>query len=170
MHQNGEYMSHIIFFLNLFLLISTQAFADDSVKVTVGTQTYLCEIAAQLNCKAVNQVQQQEMALKKNGGKIQIADKDRGLSADIITSLDKNNVVYDITLCSSQSCSINTVTSDTTGNINQVMAGQYNITQKSFYVLGFFISTHASGLNLEEKELNSLISQRASLQFYRNTP
>ncbi|MGZ3807585.1 MAG: hypothetical protein ACXVCE_05825 [Bacteriovorax sp.] len=151
-------MTKTIAFLGLFLLTSTQSFAEDTVKATIGTQTYLCELTTQLSCKAVNQVQQKEMLLKKNAERIQIEDKDRGLSAEVSTSLDNNNVVYDLTLCSSQSCSMSTVTSDPSGNINQVMSGQYNITQKSFYVLGFFISTHANGLNLEDKILNSKYS------------
>ncbi|MGZ3787880.1 MAG: hypothetical protein ACXVLQ_05120 [Bacteriovorax sp.] len=151
-------MTKTIAFLGLFLLTSTQSFAEDTVKATIGTQTYLCELTTQLSCKAVNQVQQKEMLLKKNAERIQIEDKDRGLSAEVSTSLDNNNVVYDLTICSSQSCSMSTVTSDPSGNINQVMSGQYNITQKSFYVLGFFISTHANGLNLEDKILNSKYS------------
>ncbi len=139
----------------LFLLTATSTFADDFVKVTVGTQTYHCELTNQLNCTAVNQVQKKEILLKKQAGKVQIEDKERNLSAEVITSLDNNNVVYDMTLCSSQSCSLITNTSDATGNINQVISGQYNITQNSFYVLGFFISTHANDLNLEEKVLRS---------------
>jgi hypothetical protein len=136
----------------LFLIInSSQLFADDTVKVTVGTQTYLCEITTQLSCKAINQVQQKEMILKKNGGTVSIEDKAQNLSGDIVTSLDKSSVVYDMTLCSALACTINTVTTDASGTINQVIAGQYNITQKSFYVLGFFISTHTHGVNIEEK-------------------
>ena len=149
-------MSKIVGFLSFLLLSSNIALADDTVKVTVGTQTYLCELTSQLNCKAVNQLQKQDIQLKKNAGQISIADKERNLTADIATTLENNNVVYDVTLCSSQACSLSTVTSDPTGNINQVMSGQYNITQKSFYVLGFFISTHANGVNLEENLLNKL--------------
>jgi len=139
----------------LFLLTATSAFAEDTVKVTVGTQTYLCELSSELNCKAVNAVQQKEILLKKQSGKVQIEDKAKGLSAEVITNFVNNSVVYDMTLCSNQSCSISTTTSDATGNINQVMSGQYNITQNSFYVLGFFISTHANAVNLEEKILNT---------------
>ncbi len=148
-------------FLAIFcLLLSTNLIADDNVKVTVGTQTYLCEITNQLNCKAVNLVQQKEILLKKNNGKIQIQDKERNLEAEIDTSLNNNNVVYDLTLCSTTSCTMSTVTSDNGGSINQILSGQYNITQKSFYVLGFFISTKAVMINLEEKILNSKMMER----------
>jgi hypothetical protein len=140
----------ILIFL-FFIFSSSQILADDTVKVTVGTQTYLCEITSQLSCKAINQVQQKELLLKKNGGTVNIEDKSQNLTGDIVTSLDKSNVVYDLTLCSALACTINTVTTDTAGTINQVMAGHYNITQKSFYVLGFFISTHTHGVNIEEK-------------------
>jgi hypothetical protein len=132
------------------------SFADDTVKVTVGTQTYLCEITNQLNCKATNQVQKADMQLKKNAGQINIQDKERKLNGEIATSLDHGNVVYDLTICSAESCSLSTVTTDPNGSINQVMSGQYNITQKSFYVLGFFISTHASDVNFEDKILANI--------------
>ena len=125
------------------------AYAEDTVKVSVGTQTYLCTLTSQLTCNPTNQVQQQVMNLKKNGGKIQIADKERGLSADIDTSLDHNNVIYDLTLCSDKTCSISTVNSDAVGNINQLMLGQYNITEKSFYVLGFFINSQGKAMDFE---------------------
>jgi hypothetical protein len=147
-------MTKAISLLALFLLSTTAVFADDSVKVKVGTQTYLCEITTQLNCKAVNQVQQKELLLKKNAGAVHIEDKERGLTADIATAIDNNNVIYDITLCSAQSCSLNTVTSDPTGNVNQTISGQYNITQKSFYVLAFFISNRTSVINIEADILN----------------
>jgi hypothetical protein len=152
----GEIMTKAISLLALFLLTTTAAFSDDTVKVKVGTQTYLCEITTQLNCKAVNQVQQKEILLKKNSGSVHIEDKERGLTADIATTIDNNNVTYDITLCSAQSCTLNTVTSDTIGNINQTMSGQYNITQKSFYVLAFFISGHTGAVNFDVDILNKL--------------
>jgi hypothetical protein len=147
-------MSKIIIFLSL--LISATSFADDTVKVTVGTQTYLCEITNQLNCKPANTVQKTEILVKKNAGQINIQDKERKLNGEIATSLDHGNIVYDLTLCSQDSCSLSTVTTDPSGSINQVMSGQYNITQKSFYVLGFFISTHASDVNFEEKILTNI--------------
>lgn len=147
-------MSKII--ILLCLLVSTAAIADDTVKVTVGTQTYLCEITSQLNCKAANQVQKTDLQLKRNGGQINIQDKDRKLNAEIATSLDYNNMIYDLTICSAETCSQSTVTTDPNGSINQVMAGQYNITQKSFYVLGFFISTHATDVSFEDKILTNI--------------
>jgi hypothetical protein len=147
-------MRKIIIFLSL--LISVASFADDTVKVTVGTQTYLCEITNQLNCKATNKIQKTEIFVKKNAGQINIQDKERKLDGEIATSLDHGNVVYDLTLCSPDSCGLSTVTTDSNGSINQVVSGQYNITQKSFYVLGFFISTHASDINLEEKILTNI--------------
>lgn len=148
-------MSKTVLLLSL-LLSSTIVLAADTINVTIGTQTYFCELASQLNCKAVNQLQKEDIQLKKNGSVVSIADKERNLSAEIATSLNNNNVVYDLTLCSSQACSLSTVTSDPAGTINQVASGQYNITQKSFYVLGFFISTHSKGINFEERLLNKL--------------
>lgn len=155
-------MSKTFALISLLLISSNIAQADDTVKVTVGTQTYYCEITTQLNCKAVNQLQKKEIQLKRNAGQVSIEDKERGLTADIATSLDNNNMVYDLTLCSSQACSLSTVTTDPTGNIKQVMSGQYNITQKTFYVLGFFISTHANGANMEE----NLLSKLSKLSFH----
>ena len=142
--------------LGFYLLLTNITLADDTVKVTVGTQSYHCDLGSELNCKAINEVQQKVINLKKNGGQVGAEDKVRGLSADVITSLNGNNVVYDVTICSGQSCSISTVTSDLTGKINQVISGQYNITQKSFDILGFFISTQANAINLQETILNKL--------------
>ncbi|MDD4974087.1 MAG: hypothetical protein PHY93_07030 [Bacteriovorax sp.] len=142
--------------LGLILLISNSSFAEDTVKVTVGTQSYHCDLGAELSCKAVNEVQQKAIVLKKNGGQVGVEDKARGLNADAVTSLNGTNVVYDVTICSGQSCSISTVTSDSTGKINQVISGQYNITQKSFDVLGFFISTQAGVTELQEIILQKL--------------
>jgi len=147
-------------FLSFLLILSTNLFAEDTVKVLVGTQTYLCEITNQLNCKAVNQVQKAEIQLKKNAGNVTIEDKERKLNAEIATTLDHNNVIYDLTICSAESCSLSTITSDPNGSINQVMSGQYNITQKSFYVLGFFISTQANTINFEEKILRNISQLR----------
>lgn len=156
-------MNKIIIFMGLFLITTKLVIADDNIKVNVGTQTYLCQITTQLECKAVNQIQQKEITLKKNSGKIQIEDKERNLAADIATSLDNNNIVYDITLCSSQSCSLSTITSDTTGRINQVMSGQYNINEKSFYVLGFFINNHGTNINFEQKILTKIANLNSNL-------
>ena len=68
-------------FLSFLLILSTNLFAEDTVKVLVGTQTYLCEITNQLNCKAVNQVQKAEIQLKKNAGNVTIEDKETGFLA-----------------------------------------------------------------------------------------
>ena len=124
--------------------------------MTVGTQTYHCDLGAELNCKAVNEVQQKAILIKKNGGQVGVEDKPRGLTADAVTSLSGTNVVYDLTICSPQACSIATTTSDSLGKINQVVSGQYNITQKSFDVLGFFISTQAGIVNLEEQVIHKI--------------
>jgi len=48
-------------------------------KLNVGTQTFLCEFTSQLSCKAVNQLQQKEIQLNKDGAKIHIEDKTRSL-------------------------------------------------------------------------------------------
>ena len=138
------------------MLISNSVFAEDTVKVTVGTQTYHCDLGAELSCKAVNEVQQKVIVLSKSGGQVGVEDKARGLTVSAVTSLSSKNVVYDLTICSSQSCSISTVTSDSTGKINQVISGQYNITQKSFDVLGFFISTQGDASNLQDKIIQKL--------------
>ncbi|MDO9182720.1 MAG: hypothetical protein Q7U04_09940 [Bacteriovorax sp.] len=142
--------------LSVFLMLSTNTFADDTMKITVGTQSYHCELGSTLDCKAVNEVQQKTIMLKKNGGSIGVEDKPRALSADAITSLNGTNVVYDVTICSAQSCSISTLTTDSAGKINQVISGQYNITQKSFDIIGFFISSQAGVANLQEIVLSKL--------------
>jgi hypothetical protein len=128
---------------------------DETVKVTVGTQTYHCELGAELSCKAVNEVQQKIIQLKRNGGQVGAEDKARALTADVVTSLDGSNIIYDVTICSAESCSISTTTTDSTGEINLVVSGQYNITKKSFDVLGFFISTNASVTDLQSKVLRT---------------
>lgn len=148
----------------LFFLVSGQVFSkdltdaptdDSTVKAVVGTQTYQCTLNPNLSCKAVNELQKKEIVLKKNGGQVSLVDSARNLSADISTTLDGVNVVYDITLCSGLACSISTVTTNAAGSINQVMSGQYNITEKSFFVLGAFISNQKAEINLEEKVLHS---------------
>lgn len=137
-------------------LLSTSIFADDSIKVTVGTQSYHCTLGSELDCKAVNEIERKTVLLKKNGGTVGAEDKERGLSADVATSLNGGNVIYDVTICSSQSCSVSTVTSDSIGSIDQVISGQYNITQKSFDVIGFFVSTHSTLANFQAKILNGM--------------
>ena len=125
---------------------------DETIKVMVGTQTYQCEIANQsLSCKPVNSVQQKEMNIKKNGGRIQITDAPRGLSVEITTSLDNTQVNYNASLCSNTVCTVTDNNGGVNGYINQTMFGQYNITEKSFFVLGFFINSQIKPVNLEEK-------------------
>jgi hypothetical protein len=145
----------LIAVIGFLLLNLSNTFADDTVKVRVGTQSYHCELNPELNCNAANEVQQKVISLKKNGSSIEVEDKARGLSASTAVSLNGANVVYDITICSAQSCTISTVTSDSTGNINQVLSGQYNITQKSFDILGFFITTNTGISDFKEKILHS---------------
>lgn len=137
-----------------FLIISTSVFAEDSVKVLIGTQTYFCQITDQLSCQAANQVQQQQVLIKKDGAKLEITDDKYNLKATIETSLNQSkSVVYDFTLCSKESCTVSTATTDSAGTINHMMLGQYNITQKSFYVLGFFISNQAKGFEHQAETL-----------------
>jgi hypothetical protein len=137
-------------FLILILFASSKSFAADTVKVIIATQVLQCTLGEKLNCKALGQIQSKEIVLKKEGGNVELVDKEHGLSAEIVTSLENNNVVYSMTLCSSETCSISTTNTDQKGNINQSMSGQYNYTQKSFYILLFFITNQVSGLNLEE--------------------
>lgn len=143
-------MCRIIPFISLLLLISTQTFASDSVKIMISTQVFHCDLDEKLHCQAISQIQQEEFLLKKDGGRVQLEDKEHGLNADIVTSLDNNNVIYDMTLCSSESCTMSTINSDSNGNINQSMSGQYNLTQKSFYVLLFFITNQVNSINVKE--------------------
>lgn len=142
---------YLLSFITFCFFNNSALRADDTVRAMIGTQTFLCELSNQLSCKAVNQVQQKEIQLKKAGAKIQIEDKARNLSAEIETSLDGVNVIYDLTLCSAESCSMSSVITNSSGSINQTISGQYNITQKSFYVLAVFINTNLSPVNLEEK-------------------
>ncbi len=113
-----------------------------TVRLAIATQTYKCTFANQnLNCAAANEIEKKVIDLNKNGGKVQIADATRGLSLDLLASLNNGNVNYDLTLCSNTVCTINDVYSNPAGSINQVMLGQYNLTESSFYVLGVSISS-----------------------------
>jgi hypothetical protein len=132
----------------------TKALADETQKVLIGTQTYQCDINPQLSCKAINNVQQKEILIKKNGGKIQIADAPKGLSADIDTTFENSQMSYDITLCSKTVCTTSNSNGGQNGYINQTMFGQYNITEKTFFVLGFFINSENHPVNLEEHFFN----------------
>jgi hypothetical protein len=124
----------------------------DSVKLNIGTQTYQCTITNQnLDCKPVNDVERKIIDINKNNGHVQIADAPKGLSVDLNTNLNNGNVIYNITLCSNTSCSINNVYSGATGAINQIMLGQYNITEKSFFVLGVSLTNSNKILDIGER-------------------
>jgi hypothetical protein len=146
------------FLIGLAFLSSSSIFSAelDTVKVFVATQSYHCELGAALNCKAVNEVQSKVIAMKKSGGQLLIEDKPRGLSAEVVTSLDKTNVVYDTTLCSNEACSIITSNSDSTGRVNQTASGQYNITQKAFDVMAFLITSDVNAAGIENRFLHSI--------------
>lgn len=141
------------------LIFSASPFAAEpsaTVKLSLATQTYQCTIANQnLNCTPVNQIERKVMDINKNGGKVQIADAAKGLSLDLVTSLNNGNVLYDLTLCSNTACTINDVYSNANGSINQVMLGQYNITETSFFVLGVSL-TNASGAVDFSEQINRL--------------
>lgn len=127
------------------ILLSSSLLAAEqgsTVKLAIATQTYKCTIANQnLSCAAANEIQKKVIDLNKNGGKVQIADAARGLSLDLSASLADGNVNYDLTLCSNTVCTINDVYSNSQGSISQIMLGQYNLTESSFYVLGVSISS-----------------------------
>lgn len=146
-------MKKLLLALGSSLLLFNIAMADDTVKVAVGTQTYQCTINGNLTCNAVNEVQQQTLTIKKNGGHFQIADAARKLTADIDTTTENAQVSYAVTFCSSSVCTLSTSNGGKNAYINQTMFGQYNITEKSFYVLGFFINSQNAPVNLEEKIL-----------------
>lgn len=133
------------------LLISTAASAtDDSVQALVGTQTYQCTIGAELDCRAVNEVQQKQIVLKKNGSSFKVSDVPRGLEALIETSVSEGDMNYDVTFCSKKVCTLSSSNGGSDGYINQTMFGQYNITEKTFFVLGFFISTQGKTANFKK--------------------
>lgn len=135
-----------LFFLNL---AHADVPAADSVNVIVGTQTYLCTTSGGLKCNPVNTVQQSQFTLLKNGDKVQIADSARGLSADITTSVKNGLMSYGIVLCSKTVCTQSSNNGGAAGYINQMMFGQYNLTESSFYVLGFFITSQNKAMDLE---------------------
>jgi hypothetical protein len=146
----------IILFSGILAFGAHSAMADDTVKVLVGTQTYQCEINTVLTCKAVNALQQKEMTVKKSGGKIQIADAAKGLSIDIDTTFENADMSYAVTLCSNTACTLSSSNGGANGYINQTMFGQYNITEKSFFVIGFFITTQNKPISLDAKLLSNL--------------
>lgn len=146
-------MKKLLLGFGAYALLFNVAMADDSVKVSVGTQTYLCTINGNLTCNAVNDIEQQTLTLKKSGGHFQIADAPRKLSADIDTTVENAQVSYSVTFCSNTVCTLSTSNGGANAYINQTMFGQYNITEKSFYVLGFFINSQNAPVNLQEKIL-----------------
>lgn len=124
--------------------------ADDTVTALVGTQTYQCTMGTDLVCNPVNTLQQKQIVLNKNGSSFQIADAARGLEALIETSVTDGDMSYDITFCSSTVCTVSSSNGGPDGYINQTMFGQYNITEKTFFVLGFFITTQSKVTNLKD--------------------
>ena len=146
-------LSLLPFSLIFFNLASAHSLADqENVKLSVASQTFQCSIAnQQLNCKPLNQPVEQTVDLAKNNGKFTVADTDKGLSLDISTTLDGGNVNYNLTECSNTVCTLNNVYSDSSGSINQVIAGQYNLTEASFYVLGVSLTNQNKILNIGQQ-------------------
>lgn len=143
-------MKKLLLCLGSLIAISTVSYADDeTVTALVGAQTYKCTMETELVCKPVNELQQQEVVLKKNGSSLTIADDERGLDALIETSVADGDMSYDITFCSKTVCTVSSSNGGSDGYINQTMFGQYNITEKTFYVLGFFITTQNKAANLK---------------------
>lgn len=147
--NKGAYMSKTIPFLCFLFLMTATSFAEDTVKVVVATQLFHCDLGEKLDCAAVNQIQEKEFLLKKNGGAIHMEDKEHGLTGDIVTAQEGNNVNYSFTLCSNLSCTMSTTGSDSVGNISQSMSGQYHLKENSFYVLLFYITNQVNSLKLE---------------------
>lgn len=69
-------MKKLMLCLVSLLAISAAAYADeDTVTALVGAQTYQCTMGTELVCKPVNELQQQEVVLKKDGSVFRIADE-----------------------------------------------------------------------------------------------
>lgn len=153
-------MKKLLFLVFLFTNSKGIHAATDSVNAIVGTQTYQCTLEAELNCKPVNELQQKQIVLKKNGSAFKISDEGRALEALIETSVTDGDMNYDITFCSKAVCTISSSNGGPEGYVNQTMFGQYNMTEKTFFVLGFFISTQDKVANmkklLQEKMSRSL--------------
>lgn len=144
-------MKKLMLCLVSLLTISAAAYADDdTVTALVGTQTYLCTMGTELVCEPANELQQQQIELKKDGSAFKIADELRGLEALVETSVTEGDMSYDVTFCSKTVCTVSSSNGGSEGYINQTMFGQYNITEKSFYVLGFFITTQNKAANLKD--------------------
>jgi hypothetical protein len=144
-------MKKLMLCLVSLLAISAAAYADeDTVTALVCAQTYQCTMGTELVCKPVNELQQQEVVLKKDGSVFRIADEARELDALIETSVTDGDMSYDITFCSKTVCTVSSSNGGAEGYINQTMFGQYNITEKTFYVLGFFITTQNKAANLKD--------------------
>lgn len=142
-------MKKLMLCLGSFLLISG-AQAADTVTALIGTQTYQCSFGPDLVCKPANELQQKQIVLKKNGSSLKIADAPRGLEAIIDTSVTDGDMSYDITFCSKTVCTLSSNNGGPEGYINQTMLGQYNMTEKTFFVLGFFITTQNKAANLQD--------------------
>jgi len=128
----------------------------DTVKLNVATQTFQCNITNQsLNCSPINQVSQKTIDVPKNAGKFQVQDSPKGLSMDVSTAFADSEVSYHMTLCSNTTCTINDSYGGAEGRIDQVMYGQYNLTEKSFSVLAVAISSTASNVNLLNRIQNA---------------
>lgn len=144
-------MKKLMLCLGSLLAISTSVYAaEDTVTALIGAQTYKCVNGKEVVCSPVNELKQQEVVLKKDGSTFSIADEDRKLDALIETSVDDGDMYYDITFCSQTVCTISSSNGGSEGYINQTMFGQYNITQESFFVLGFFITTQDKAANLKD--------------------
>lgn len=153
--------------ITLISLNVSTAFASDNIKLNIATQTYQCTISDQkLNCNPTNAVQSKVLEIGKNNGGITVSDTPKGLSLEINTQLNNNNVNYNLTLCSNTACSINNVFSDNLGSINQLTMGQYNITEKSFFVLGVSIVSLKSNSNLN---LNDTIDFNSAIHSLENS-
>jgi len=144
-------MKKLMLCLVSLLAISATAYADeDTVTVLVGTQTYQCTMGTEVECVPANELQQQQIVLKKDGSAFKIADEPRGLDALVETFVTDGDMSYDITFCSKTVCTVSSSNGGSEGYINQTMFGQYNITEKTFFVLGFFITTQNKAANLKD--------------------
>jgi len=149
----------------LFALPLANSFAGDTVRVLIGTQSYSCQFNPELSCAPLNELQKAVMDLKKNGGGVDINDKERNLAGAIRTSVAEGKVNYGMTICSLDSCSAVDTSGGVNGDINQVISGQYKVSETSFNVLAFFITTGTlSEGQLKAKMMKNLkLGMKASL-------
>jgi hypothetical protein len=94
-----------------------------------------------LDCAPLNELQKAVIDLKKNGGGVQINDKERNLEGSIRTTVVDGKVDYGMTICSPDSCSSINTNGGVNADIDQVISGQYKIQESTFNVLAFFITT-----------------------------